>query len=121
MVIRAARRAVISRLYQAGCAQLTEETTGSRAPWRAAARQLRVGACAVSMGEVLGAARRAVRSMLYQAGCAGLTEEAAAGSRAPWRAAARYLRVGACAVSMGDVLGAARRAVLSMLYQAGCA
>ena len=39
-------------------------------PWRAVARQLRVGACAVSMGDVLGAARRAVRRRLKQAGCA---------------------------------------------------
>jgi hypothetical protein len=65
-----------------GCALLTEE--GSGAPWRAAARELLVGACAGSM--VIRATRRAVRRWLYQAGCAGLTEE---GSRALWRAAAR--------------------------------
>ena len=40
-LLGAARRAVRSRLEQAGCAWLTEETTGSRAPWRAAARELR--------------------------------------------------------------------------------
>jgi hypothetical protein len=68
MVIRAARRAVISRLYQAGCALLTEEATRSRALLRAAARYLLVGACAVSM--VIRAARRAVISRLKQAGCA---------------------------------------------------
>ena len=64
--------AVRRMLNQAGCAGLTEE--GSGAPWRAAARELRVGACAGSM--VIRAARRAVRSRLYQAGCAGLTDEA---------------------------------------------
>jgi hypothetical protein len=106
MVIRAVRRAVRSRLDHTGCALLTEETTGSRAPWRAAARYLRRGACAVSMGAILGAARMAALRRLYQAGCAGLTEETT-GSRAPWRAAARYLSRGACVVSM--VIRATRR------------
>jgi hypothetical protein len=40
-ILGAARRAVLSRLYQAGCAWLMEEAaTGSSALWRAAARYL---------------------------------------------------------------------------------
>jgi hypothetical protein len=101
-VLGVARRAVLSMLKETGCARLTEEAaTGSRALCRAAARWLLRGACAVSMGEVLGAARRAVLSRLKETGCAWLTEEAATGSRALWRAAARHVRRGACAGSTG--------------------
>ena len=47
-LLGAARRAVRSRLYQAGCAWLTEEeaATGSRAPWRTALRRLYQASCA---------------------------------------------------------------------------
>jgi hypothetical protein len=62
MVIHAARRVVLSRLKQAGCARLTEEA--SHALWRAAARHVRRGAYALSTGDILGAARRVVLSML---------------------------------------------------------
>jgi hypothetical protein len=87
MVIRAVMRAAISRLYQAGCARLTEdkEAAGSRALWRAAARMLIRGACVVSMGDILGAARMAAVRWLERAVCAQLTEETARGSRALWR------------------------------------
>jgi hypothetical protein len=46
----AARRAALRRLKEAGCALVTEETGGSRAQWRAAARYLSRGACVASTG-----------------------------------------------------------------------
>jgi hypothetical protein len=117
-VIRAARRAVRSRLNQTGCAWLTEESTrGRRALWRAAARQLSVRACARSMVEVPGAAWRTVGSVLKLAGCAILTQQGkATTSTSSSSAAATQPRRRGGLVDAG-VKGATLRHFLTFSYE----
>jgi hypothetical protein len=73
------------------------------------------------MGGITDAMWRAVSSRPKQADCAQLTEEKSTRNHALWTAVSHQFRIGACAASMGDALGAKKRAAKSWLELAGCA
>jgi hypothetical protein len=73
------------------------------------------------MGGILDAMWRAVANRPKQADCAQLTEERAKRNPALWTAVPHLFRIGACAASMGDALGARRRAATSWPEMAGYA